>query len=388
MSAVAAALRPATAAECASLLAEASAAQRTIRVRGGGTKSYLGELLPTDDVLETGALAGIVDHVPADLTVTVAAGTRLADVQAALGREGQFLPLDPPHADAATVGGIVAADSNGFGRVRYGGVRDLLIGTVVALADGSVAHGGGRVVKNVAGYDLNKLLIGSLGTLAVIAEATFKVLPVPPSRGAAVARCSRAAAAFQVADALLRTPLRPSALVVEGTRRGWTAVVAAHGLASQVERAIAEASRAAGAVGASVERSDESATLAPLRELPATATDGALVRAALPLGAQTSFVESAARLEPFERCVADAGTGLVRIHLRGDEAAVVHAADTLVAAAHVVGGSARVERRDATLRERLGAWSGTQPGGDFLMRRIKAAFDPAGVLEPGRSIVG
>ena len=386
--AVATALRPATAAECAAALADLAAEGRSVRIAGSGTKSYLGDPAPTDTTLETGAMSGIVDHVPADLTVTVAAGTLLAEVQAALARHGQMLPLDPPHADAATLGGIVAASSNGFGRVRYGGVRDLLIGTVVALPDGSVARGGGRVVKNVAGYDLNKLVIGSLGTLGVITEATFKVVPLPAAREAVAVRCARAAAAFEIADALLRTPLRPAALAIEGTRAGWSIVVVAQGVAAQVRRAMAEASRAAERAGASVARVDESEALLPLRELPATATVGALIRASLPLAAQRSYAESASRLDTFERCVADAGSGVVRVHLRGDHPAVVHSADTLLAAANAVGGSARVERRDDGLRERLSAWADARPGGDFLMRRLKDAFDPNGILEPGRSIVG
>lgn len=380
-------VRPSDAAACASALAEAARERRSVRIRGGGTKSYMGELLPTDLVLETAALSGIVDHVPADLTVTVAAGMRLADVQAALRALGQFLPLDPPHADAATLGGVVATDSSGFGRLRYGGVRGLLIGTATALPDGTVARAGGRVVKNVAGYDLNKLLVGSFGTLGVVVEATFKVLPIPPARMLAVARCARPADAFAIADALLRTPLRPSALVVEGTRRTWATLVEASGERPAVERAMAETARAADAVGAPTDAtSDGEQVLAPLRDLPATATDGALVRASLPLGAQHSFVETARSLEPFARCVADAGSGILRVHLRGDEAMVLLAADTLLAAARVVGGSARVERREPALQAKLAAW-GPPPSGDFLMRRIKHAFDPAGILEPGRSIV-
>jgi hypothetical protein len=141
-------------------------------------------------------------------------------------------------------------------------------------------------------------------------------------------------------------------------------------------------------VAASVARVDETAALAPLRDLPATATLGALVRASLPLAAQRSYAESASRLDTFERCVADAGSGVVRIHLRGDHPAVVHSADTLLAAAHAVGGSARIERRDGGLRDQLSAWAEPRPGGDFLMRRLRDAFDPRGILEPGRSIVG
>lgn len=381
------AIRPAEGASCANALRELAAERRSVRVRGSGTKDYLGDLRPTSATIDTSALAGIVDHVPADLTVTVAAGTRLAEVQRALGSHGQFLPLDPPHAEAATIGGILAARSEGFGRLRYGGMRDLLIGTVTALADGSVARAGGRVVKNVAGYDLNKLLIGSFGTLGVVVEATLKVVPLPAARGLSTAACADAASAFAIADAILRTSVRPSALVVHADARGWSVLVAAHGSPAQVERAMTEAARAAAAAGARADRAEES-LLAPLRELPATATDGALLRASLPLGAQRSLAESAARFETFARLVADAGSGIVRVHLRGDDALVLRAADTLLAGATAVGGSAHVERRDPGLRDRLGAWPGARPGGDFLMRRIKDAFDPFGILEPGRSAVG
>jgi len=380
-------VRPADAQACAAALLEASRDRRSVRVAGGGTKAYLGDALPAEVTLETAALSGVIDHVPADLTVTVAAGTRVGDLQRALGERGQFLPLDPPHADRATVGGVIASASDGFGRLRYGGIRDDLIGTVIALPDGTVATAGGRVVKNVAGYDLNKVIIGSLGTLGVVVEATLKVLPLPEARGLVVARSSSAAAAFAIADALVRTPLRPSALVVESAGRAWHAYVGAQGMRAQVERAMQEASRSAAAAGATAERSDDEALLSPLRELPATVTDGALIRAALPLGAMRSFAESAARLETLARLVADAGTGIVRVHLRGDDAAVLTAADTLIAGAAVIGGSARVERRSASLSDRLRAWAGPPPGGLFLMRRIKEAFDPAGILEPGRSVV-
>lgn len=380
-------LRPADTAACAAALVETARERRTVRVRGAGTKDYLGELGPADAVLSTTGLTGVVDHVPADLTVTVRAGTRFAELQAALHAAGQHVPLDPPHASEATVGGIVAANSNGFGRLRYGGVRHLVIGTTTALADGTVARAGGRVVKNVAGYDLNKLLIGSLGTLGVITEATLKVLPLPRARAVAVARCARASDAFAIADALLRTPIRPTALVVDGSRGGWTAVVAAEGEPAAVDRAMLETRGAAERSAASVDRGDDPETiLDPLRELPASATEGVLVRAVLPLAAQRSFVDAAAGLEAFARCVADGGSGVLRIHLLGDDAAVLLGADTLMAGARSVGGSARIERRDDAFRGRLAAW-GPPPGGAFLMTRIKLAFDPQGALEPGRGVV-
>src|SRR4029077_13862018 len=175
-----------------------------------------------------------VDHVPEDLTVTVRGGMPFAALRAALAARGQFLPLDPPHvARGATVGGIIAANSNGFGRYRYGSVRDLVLGVRAALPDGTSARAGGRVVKNVAGYDLNKLFIGSLGTLGVVVEATFKILPLPPVTRAASATFDSAGDAFGAADALVRTSLRPTAVVVERTLdRRWRLLIVAAGEAA------------------------------------------------------------------------------------------------------------------------------------------------------------
>jgi glycolate oxidase FAD binding subunit len=374
---------PADATECARLLAEAARDHRTVRISGSGTKAYLGDVGPTDIELGTAQLAGVVDHVPADLTVTVGAGTRVRDLAAALARAGQFLPLDPPHGDEATIGGVIAANSNGFWRARYGAVRDLLIGTQTALADGTVARAGGRVVKNVAGYDLDKLLVGSFGTLGVMVEATLKVLPMPAASGGLVARFSRHADAFGAADAVIRGASRAEACVIEwGEGATWRLAVQARGTRPTVQRAIEDARREVAARrGDAGELGDD---LARMRELPGRAIDGALVRVALPLAAAAAFAESAARLETFAALVADVASGVVRTHFIGDDDAVIRDAEALLLSARVVGGGGRIERRAETLRSRLSTWP-TRPNGDFLMRRIKEAFDPAGILEPGRS---
>ena len=192
---------PTDAAECARILADASRDRRTVRVVGGMTKSYIGDAGDIDTEVHTSELTGIVDHVPADLTVKTQVEKQLGDAAEALAKAGQFLPLDPPHADRATIGGVIAANSNGFWRARYGGVRDLLIGTRIALTDGTVVRSGGRVVKNVAGYDLNKPITGSFGTLGVIVEATLKVLPLPTASDGVVARFARGTDAFATAGA-------------------------------------------------------------------------------------------------------------------------------------------------------------------------------------------
>jgi glycolate oxidase FAD binding subunit len=374
---------PKDAAECAGILGDAARDRRTVRIRGSGTKSYFGDIAPADVEVSTAELAGIIDHVPADLTVTVGAGMRVADVAAVLARAGQFLPLDPPHADEATVGGVIAANANGFWRARYGAVRDLLIGTRIALADGTVARAGGRVVKNVAGYDLDKLLVGSFGTLGVITEATLKVLPVPAASDGLVARFARSADAFAAAHAVVRAASRVEACVVErndGTT--WRLAVSARGSAPTVRRAMDDARREMTARhGDAKELGDE---LGRMRELPARAIEGALVRVSLPLAAAPAFAETAARLESLAALVADAASGVVRAHLTGDDDDVIRDAEALLLAARAVGGSGRIERRADQLRSRLSTWP-NRPNGDFLMRRIKDAFDPAGVLEPGRA---
>ena len=383
MTAVAIRATPADAAECARILADASRDRRPVRVMGGMTKGYLGDAGAADTEIHTSGLAGIVDHVPADLTVTVAGGTRIADLAAALATAGQFLPLDPPHADGATVGGVIAANSNGFWRARYGSVRDLLIGTRIALPDGTVVRAGGRVVKNVAGYDLNKLITGSFGTLGVIVEATLKVLPVPAAGDGVVATFAHGTDAFATATAIARAASRAEAVVVSRTARDdWQLTATARGAAAAVARAIADARREVKARGGDAAIAGDE--LADLRELAARATDGALVRVALPIAAQSAFADTAARLEGFATIVADAASGVLSVHVRGNDAVVIRDAEALLLAARMVGGSGRIERRAEHLRPHLAAWP-TRPNGELLMRRIKDAFDPAGVLEPGRS---
>src|SRR5262249_31484822 len=155
----------------------------------------------------------------ADLTVTVEAGMPLSELQRILGEQGQFLALDPPLQDGATIGGVIATNSSGPLRFAYGTARDLVIGTRVANPNGTLTRAGGRVVKNVAGYDLNKLYIGSLGTLAIIVELSFKLAPIPPATATVLGQFSSADGARSLVQAVSRSPLSPLAIEVVGSRQ-------------------------------------------------------------------------------------------------------------------------------------------------------------------------
>jgi glycolate oxidase FAD binding subunit len=175
---------PASAAE---LAAELAAADGTVRVLGAATKLRWAPDVSPELELSTAGLDRIVEHNAGDLTAVLEAGVPLARAQETFREAGQMLALDPPEAGGATIAGIVAANDSGPLRARYGGARDLVVGMRVALSDGTVAKSGGKVIKNVAGYDLAKLFTGSHGTLGAILEVSVRLHPLPPATATAVA---------------------------------------------------------------------------------------------------------------------------------------------------------------------------------------------------------
>ena len=167
-------------------------------IRGGGTKDFYGET-PRGELLDTRVLAGISSHQPSELVVTARCGTSLAELEAVLAEKGQCLPFEPPHFQpGATVGGMVAAGLAGPSRAQVGSVRDYLLGVTLLNGEGEVLSFGGQVIKNVAGYDVSRLLAGSLGTLGVILEVSLKVLPCAPATATLCFRMDQAAALKQL----------------------------------------------------------------------------------------------------------------------------------------------------------------------------------------------
>ena len=206
---------PASAREVADVLREANEKREVVIPVGGGTKQHIGCAVEDPQItLRTRRLDAVHHYDAGDLTVGVGAGMTLAQLQALLAEKGQFLPVDPMLPESATIGGLLATNSFGPLKAGYGGLRDFCIGIEFATADGLVAKAGGKVVKNVAGYDLMKLLIGSYGTLGVITSANFKVFPKPKQTTTFIADFAKLADAIAYRDRL-RSTLRQAYMAME-----------------------------------------------------------------------------------------------------------------------------------------------------------------------------
>jgi glycolate oxidase FAD binding subunit len=208
------ALRPGSENELAQALAGCGGARRTIRLGGHFSKDSLIPPVPADVAISTCAMRRVLDYEPRDLTISVEAGLPWSELSKLLAENRQMVPLDPPWHDLATVGGVVATNFSGPRRRLYGTGRDLVIGMRFATLEGNVVQSGGMVVKNVAGLDMAKLLIGSWGSLAAIAIINFKLNPMPAETRTFVMQFDSADAAFDERDRILRSVLQPAALDV------------------------------------------------------------------------------------------------------------------------------------------------------------------------------
>jgi glycolate oxidase FAD binding subunit len=360
--------------------------------QGGRTQIGLGAVPHRYDVaFSTTGLSQLLEHEPADLTCRVEAGMRLGDLQAVLNKHGQRLPLDPPHPEEATVGGLLAANTNGLGRGRHGTVRDWVIGVTVLYPAGNparVARAGGKVVKNVAGYDLMKLHIGALGTLGVIAEVNFKVQTLPEASADLLAWFDTPAAALRCGHGLALGYLLPAAMVVLnrealgqcGVTAPWPWVLAARLEGYQAEVAAAR-DRVAAAAKEEGGRVEEPAPMFwdAARGWPAAPAPAVVLRAATSLTGVPRLVDA---IGTDASVMAQPGVGVVHVRpLPGMAESVVNRLREALGP----GGSVVVERAPAAEKASLDVW-GPPPAGFALMRGLKASLDPRGVLNPGRFV--
>jgi glycolate oxidase FAD binding subunit len=365
-----------------------------------GLGAYLDRGAPpsrVDVLLRLDRLARIVDHEAADMTVTVEAGCRLDVLAARLASAGQWLALDPPAPAATTVGGLIAADLSGPLRAAHGRVRDVLLGLRVVAADGALVRGGGRVVKNVAGYDLPKLHVGAFGTVGVIVEATFKVGPRPACEEAVVVAARTPAAAVEIARAVLDSEVVPHWLEVagrgglaEGPGDGAAVAVGLAGIAEEVAHARARTLALAAARGVrAVPVADGAELRARLAAFPLEPAAAILRAAALPAevgDVMLAFEREAGGAGSPVRCLAHAANGVVRAAVARPDA-VVPVVAALRPGLEARGGSLVVERATPGVKQQVEVWG--DPGAGLpLMRRVKEAFDPGRVLAPGRFVGG
>jgi glycolate oxidase FAD binding subunit len=407
---------PADADQVAALLKVADGADAKVIPWGGGTNQGLGNPPERADlVLRTARLSRLIAHEPADMTCVAGAGIRLADLQAALGEAGQFLPLDPPDPETATLGGVLSASASGPLRLAYGWPRDAVIGTQVALVSGQQARAGGRVVKNVAGFDLNKLYVGALGTLGVLVEVALKVLPLPERRASVAAvfpDLNRAAGAVR---STLQTDLLPCALELISPRAaarlasavplpsgGFVLLVRAEGVPEAVQdqrERLKDLFHTSGAVSiAPFDGPEEPAlwdAVRQFRRAPETARRTVRCRVSVPIRCVRAVFDAADALRGQREVacdlVAHAGSGIVLCYLdlespdRVDRA--VAAAADLRQRASELDGHLVVESAPPAFKARLDVWGKWGP--DLrLMRALKAQYDPKRTLNPGRFVGG
>lgn len=364
---------PATREDLARELGAAGAAGTPVRVLGGATKlgwGAAGAAHPGE--LSTAGLERIVEHNAGDLTAVVEAGLPLASLQSALGEAEQMLSLDPPD-EGATIGGVVATADSGPLRSRYGGVRDLVVGMRVALSDGTLAKSGGKVIKNVAGYDLAKLFAGSFGTLGAIVEVSVRLHPVPPATMTAIGSTTDADQLGRALVALSRAPLEHHGFDLRWSAGSGALLVRFAGATPrpQAENA-ARLMRKAGLEDQLVEE-DESLWEEQRSGQRASGPDAIVRVSGLPAQLPT-LVRLCERLGG--SLVGRAPLGLSWLRVPAAEAGTIAELRRELSPSPCV-----VLDRPAGLD--VDPWGPVNPGALVVMRRLKERFDPAGVCNPG-----
>jgi len=382
-------IAPGTAQEVAQVLRYCSSAGVSVVPRGGGTKLGLGNRPQKPDfmVLSTERLNRVVEHAWGDMTLTLEAGCTIDHAQGAVSQHGQRLALDPRWPEKCTVGGLLATAESGTLRIRYGAARDLVLGVEVALPDGNLIKAGGKVVKNVAGYDLTKLVIGSLGTLGVITRAVFRLHPVPVATATYSTSLSSTTELNKLVLAILNSPLVFTGLQVRAERAGDIAVdVRFEGIPESLHDAYGKLAKIAPGC-TFVEASGDlwnarqklfanpgSSVICKCSVLPAkigALCDG-VFRQTQPAGVAATFVAQ--------------GTGIGEVRLdKADAATLLNVSRALRGEVERLDGTLVVQQCPASMKDALDVW-GTLKDAVPLMQQIKGKFDPARTLNPGRFV--
>jgi len=366
---------PGSAQEAAALL---RASQR-VRIRGGGTRSGWGHVTPAPDVvLLTAGLDSVVEHNEGDLTAVLQAGVPMRAAQEGFAAAGQMLALDPPGAPESTIGGVFATGDSGPLRHRYGAARDLIVGVTVALPDGSVAKAGGKVIKNVAGYDLSKLFTGAFGTLGLIAQVAVRLHPRPPQALTARGIGDDADRLAAAASALAHRPLEAECLDVAWSD-GRGAVLARFGGAT-AERGAETSATVLREHGCEADVVEDDAALWQRQREHQRSTGATVVKVS---GLPADLPKALRAADALGgTLVGRAALGLWWITLPGGAEAVQKLRAALTPAPCVVADAPE------DVRNAVDPWHSDAAEPLVLLRRVKQQFDPAGVCNPGLYVGG
>ena len=409
-------LYPSSAEQVAAVLEYAAEHDLAVIPCRNATKLGVGNLPRRYDVaLSLKEMNRVRHYEAADLTVTAEPGMTLGDFQDSIARDRLWLPLDPPGAARASLGGILATNASGPLRLLYGAPRDMVLGMKIATTEGKVIKTGGRVVKNVAGYDLAKLFVGSYGTLGVIVEASFKLFPLPSERATFVLSTGTLSIARDLRRRILHSPLQPmrvvllnplaATLVLAGTVFArevaepeiWVESAGSTRVIERCARELDELGRAAGAPPRRLESAEGPACWLRIADfhgwIPETFPGAVILKVALPDAASEEFLSRAlqeaendkVRLASFVQL----GVGILHLCLLEPESAakLVALLRRLRVAAQDLGGVLMLERCHWDIKSRVDVWG--PAGDDFaLMGKVKAAWDPKGILAPGRFVGG
>ena len=393
--------RPGSVDEVGRVMARASAEGLAVVPRGSGSALDLG-MPPArlDVVLDLSRLTDILDYVPADMVATVQAGVTLEALSRELGKHAQMLALDPYGGGSRTVGGTLATGASGPRRFRYGTGRDLLMGARFVQADGTVTWGGSKVVKSVTGYDIPKLLAGSLGTLGVIVEATLRLHPVQPTCGSWLFSFASREAAGALVAAVLASSLEPDRLAwLNAEALGHAGHDAAPAAVAVSVATVAEAVDSQGALLGSM-ASGWGVRVSSLDEDFWARLGGALarpivVKLATEIGHLPFWAGEVERVTARHglsvALVGEAGNGVLRAAFKGRVAPETWATEIVAPlreALSAEGGSLVVERAPHDLKRAADVWGPIPETALAVMKRLKAEFDPRGTLSPGRFVGG
>ncbi len=374
-------LEPVDADMAALMLTRARADRRTVFPRGSGSKSQWHRGTSRDLTMSMRSVAGPLQHYAGDLVATIPAGMTLADANTQLALAGQWLPLDPAYADTATIGGIVATNDSGPRRHRFGAPRDLIIGIEVALADGRVVRAGGRVVKNVAGYDLSRLFCGSMGALGVITSATFKLVPRPAASRTVIANVGPPARAAELALIIDALPVTPTAIEITGGSEA-TLLIRFETTLHAAERMVREVETVCGSAGVATTMmagEAEDAVWQRHRDGVWQATHTVTKISVLPTAVGPLLATLAERGGVHWHVAGRAALGVLTIAFDGEPSAIADALRALAAQASAARGFMSVLQAPAAVRERVATTRATSPL-DQVSHAIKARFDPDGTL--------